>query len=327
MPVHYVEQLLVVEEEQIRQVSLGQQDNLFPFPHADSTIYYRRLYVSSQSGIFATNCNRRTKRPVSSRIEKLWDGPVLTLGASYGSLALAAGEEDLWEYALGDYDPWLTDFKKNPHCLAKQHCSECQWAFYSIYGSSLNGSETLASYFLEKAESDDERRKSYKRRKFEQLVSEQEIFSDFEESTVYYSWAARDKICQAANGTIRVARYEPWNRERPIQPLGSLTLEHHDGAVVSAKVALFGTVVEYDSGLIVLTSDGYSHEVADEPVSWRVFPRSRHYENHLHVIYDDRLEVHSFNHDYLVDQRKKISGVSSFGTHNRKTFDSLMLSS
>ena len=318
---------LVVEEGQIKHVSLGQQDNLFPFPHADSTMYYSRLYVSSQSGIFAANCNRRTKYPVSTRIEKLWDGPVLTLGASYGSLALAAGEEGLWEYALDRHQyTWVPGFKGNPHCLARQHCGECQWAFYSIYGSSLNGSGILASYFREKDESNDERRKSYKHRKFDQLVSEQEIFSDFEESAVYYSWAAQDKICQAANGTIRVAKYEPWNRERPIQPHGSLTLEHHDGEVVSAKVALFGTVVEFDSSLIVLTSDGDSHHVAGEPVSWRIFPRSRHYENHLHIIYDDRLEVLSFNHDYLIDQRKKISGISSFFGDNPKSFDSLVLS-
>ena len=77
---------------------------------------------------------------------------------------------------------------------------------------------------------------------------------------------------------------------------------------MSAKVALFGTVVEFDSGLVVLTSDGNRHRVAGEPVSWRVFPRSRHYEDHLHVIYDDRLEVHSFNHDYACRPARKNFG-------------------
>ena len=210
---------------------------------------------------------------------------------------------------------------------SSEHCGECQWAFYSIYGSSLNGPGILASYLREEDESERGGRRPVKHRKFDQLVSEQEIFSDFGETPVHYSWAAQDKICQAANGTIRVAKYEPWNKERPIQPHGSLPLDHHGEAVVSAKVALFGTVVEFDSGLVVLTSDGNRHRVAGEPVSWRVFPRSRHYENHLHVIYDDRLEVHSFNHDYLVDQRDKISGMSSFISNRRQAFDSSMLSS
>ncbi len=41
---------------------------------------------------------------------------------------------------------------------------------------------------------------------------------------------------------------------------------------------------------------------------WRVFPRSDHYSNQLHIIYDDRLEIVSFVHDYFVDQSSKLSG-------------------
>ena len=321
------EMALVAEKEQIGDVSIGQQDNTFPFPHADSTIYNRRLYVSSQSGVFAATCSRGTKNPVSTRVDQLWDGPVLTLGASYGSLALAAGEEGLWEYALGEHYPWPTNFKENPHCLSREHCSECQWAFYSIYGSSLNVPGTLASYVRERDETDRDGRQSPRHRKFDRLVPEQEIFSEFGESAAHYSWAAQDKICQAANGTMRVAKYQPWSRERPVQRHGSLPLENNGEAVVSAKVALFGTVIEFDSGLIVLTSDGYSHRFVGEPVSWRVFPYSRHYENHLHVIYENRLEVHSFNHDHLVDQRMKISGMASFITNRQRVIDPSLVSS
>ncbi len=334
---------LVIEKEQIREASLGHQDNLFPFPHADSTVYYRRLYVASQSGVFSANCNGQTKYPVSTRVDRLWDGPVLALGASYNSVALAAGEEGLWEYNLNfagegglwEYEPdspftRLSEFtsRTNPRPLTGQHCSECQWAFHSVYGSSSTGPGVLAAYHRTRRESDEEsytlRRKSY-RREFDRLIPEKEIFSDFEEPTGVYSWAAQDKICQAANGSIRVAKYQPWDREHPIKRLGSLPLKHHDETLVSAKVALFGTVVELDSRLVVLASNGDIHPIAGEPVSWRVFPRSRHYENHLHIIYDDRLEVFSFNHDYLLDQRQKISGISGWFGNNQKSFDSLGL--
>ena len=335
---------LVLEEEQIREASLGQQDNLFPFPHADSTVYYRRLYVSAQSGVFSANCNGQTKYPISTRVEKLWDGPVLALGASYNSLSLAAGEAGLWEYDLsstGGAGLWEYDTNSpftrlsesapeaNPRPLAEQHCSECQWAFHSVYGSSSTGPGVLAAYHRTRGESDEEsytpRKKSY-RREFDRLIPEKEIFSDFEEPAGVYSWAAQDKICQAANGSIRVAKYQPWDQEEPIKRLGLLSLERHGEAIVSAKVALFGTVVELDSSLIVISSDGEILSIAGEPVSWRVFPRSRHYENHLHIIYDDRLEVLSFNHDYLLDQREKVSGISGwFGRNNKKSFDSLRL--
>ena len=312
---------LEVDKNQIQRASSGQQDNKFPFPHTDSTIYYNRLYVTSQSGIFEATCDGSTDPPVSTNIEELWGGPGLALGAAYGSLAIAAGEEGLWEYALRGEFGWLNMYKENPRCITQQHCSESQWAFHSIYGSSFNGSGVLASY--EKDESNSE---GHKYRKFDKLVSDQEIFSDFEEQdsemkgpAVYYSWAAQDKICQATNGIIRVAKYQPYSKkEIPIKRFGSLELGDYYGEVVSAKVALFGTIIECDSGLIVLTSDEGRYFIPGEAVSWRVFPRSRHYENHLHIIYDDRLEVHSFNHDYLVNQHKKKSGlrISSYTVKN-----------
>ena len=37
-------------------------------------------------------------------------------------------------------------------------------------------------------------------------------------------------------------------------------------------------------------------------------PALEHYSNQLHIIYDDRLEIISFVHDYFVDQTSKLSG-------------------
>lgn len=316
---------LVVAEKDINRALLGQQDDLFPFPHTDSTIYYQRLYVASQSGVFAAGCSGRTKYPVSSRVKKLWDCPVLALSASYKCLALAAGGEGLWEYSLDTrFDPSSSERSGiNSHIgnhFAERYCNECQWAFYSIYGSSARGSGFLAAYHKTRAGS-----RVYSR-EFHELISEEKIFPDSEDAVGAYSWAAQDKICRAANGSIRVAKYQPWDEETPVQQIGFLSLERHGETIVSAKVAMFGTVVELDSSLVVISSDGANCSIDGEPVSWRVFPRSRHYENHLHVIYDDHLEIFSFNHDYLVDQRTKISGVSSMFPDGRSSFDSLGLS-
>ena len=49
--------------------------------------------------------------------------------------------------------------------------------------------------------------------------------------------------------------------------------------------------------------------LSGEPINWRVFPRSKFYENHLHIVYPDRLEILSFNDDYFVDQEKKKAGI------------------
>ena len=289
---------------EIDRTMAGKQDNLFPFPHADSEIYNRRLYVSSRTGVFAANCGGPTKHPVSTRIEPLSEMPVSAVRASYRSLALAAGKEGLWQYNLDD----SADGARTER-VASQHCSECQWAFHSIYGSSSTGAGVLASYLKRREPVESAEREEW-RRTLDRVIPDSEIFADFESADGEYSWAAQDKICQVTNGSIRVAKYEPWNETSPLRRLGVLPLARHGDAVVSAKVALFGTVVELDSRLIVICSDGTTLDIRGEPVSWRVFPRSLHYENHLHVIHDDRLEVLSFNHDYRVDQHAKVSGIS-----------------
>ena len=37
--------------------------------------------------------------------------------------------------------------------------------------------------------------------------------------------------------------------------------------------------------------------------------RSLNYENHLHVILDDKIEIHSFNQDYFLNQEEKKMGI------------------
>jgi len=59
------------------------------------------------------------------------------------------------------------------------------------------------------------------------------------------------------------------------------------------------------------------HTFAGEPVNWRIFPRSKHYENQLHIIYNDRLEIISFNHDYFVNQNEKWAGIEVFRRYKR----------
>jgi hypothetical protein len=70
-------------------------------------------------------------------------------------------------------------------------------------------------------------------------------------------------------------------------------------------------VIESDDALLVILTTGESLSLPGEPTNWRVFPRSHNYISHLHVIYEDRLEIFAFTHDYFVDQETKLSGLDS----------------
>ena len=162
-------------QQEIDQTALGRQDNLFPFPHADSEIYNRRLYVSSRAGVFAANCGGSTKYPVSTSIARLSEMPVSAVRASYRSLALAAGEEGLWQYDLDDF----RDGSRTER-VASQHCSECQWAFHSIYGSSSTGAGVLASYLKRREQAEWTEREEW-RRTLDRVIPDSEIFAGFED--------------------------------------------------------------------------------------------------------------------------------------------------
>jgi len=133
-----------------------------------------------------------------------------------------------------------------------------------------------------------------------------------------YSWGTQDKICMATDGCVDVVQYNPWRKtdEARLRPLGSIHLRPWKGRVIAGGVALFGTIIECENAVVVVPSEGEAITLPGEPVNWRVFPRSKYYKNLLHIIYEDRLEIYSFNHDYFVDQKMKRSGIRFTGARH-----------
>lgn len=306
---------LELSQSRFEETTIGIQEVPFPFPHSDSTIYKRNLYVASTSGVFRASCHKSGLRyPVSTRPEKKWDAPIVAVSAYYDSLALAAGDEGLWELPING-DNWLHEDSSEARPLSLQNCQDCSWAFYSIYGSSHVGNSYLAAFTREEDDQQAEYKTSerggsldqvFRRRKFDRLLADEQIFRH-----EGYSWGAQDKLCQVVDGSIQVVRYEPWKEAtEQLTDIGTLQLAEWKGDVVSGGVALFGTIAELENAIVVVPSQGQPITLAGEPVNWRVFPRSVHYKNQLHVIYEDRLEILSFNHDYFVAQQAKLSGIT-----------------
>ena len=92
-----------------------------------------------------------------------------------------------------------------------------------------------------------------------------------------------------------------------MEPIDINLKENND--IVSADSAPFGYVIEYDDRMLILDSQLNKLWLDNEPVNWRVFPDSKDYTNHLHVIYDDHLSIHSFVQDYFVEQSYKNVGL------------------
>lgn len=283
---------LFVTRSQIQNYLIDQQLNPFPFPHADCTIYKNRMWIVGMDGIFSGTCSGRTKHPISTKINRSWDAPIFATSASYGTLALAAGSDGLWEHNLDD--DLIYDYGDEPHQIAPEECDSCDWMYHSIYGKSYEGG------FLAEFERNPAGDENF--RQFRETISSNRIFD-----RQGYSWGARDKIYLASDGYLDVVKYSPYRGDLLTQ-LGSYSIDAWKGEIVSGGVAPFGAIAEYQSAIVVIPSVGPPVTLAGEPVRWRVYPRSTYYKNHLHVVYEDRLEILSFNHDYFVDQSSKVFG-------------------
>jgi hypothetical protein len=296
---------LEATSRQIESATLSQQTSPFPFPHADCEIYNNHIYVASKSGIDRAKCRRRAKAAKIKSVERLLDIPSFAISASYGCLAAAAGSEGLYQIELFDVPKLDGDEFDSVQQLSPTHCSSCSWNYWSIFGSSHIADGCLATFTKKQQFSFGERNRQLGR-----LIPAQEIFQHRG-----YSWGVQDKICQARPGAIDVYRYSPWFEEETerLEHLGSISFAVCKSKIVSAAVAAFGVVVECEDALVVVPSAGVPVTLPKEPINWHVFPRSTFYENQLHVIYEDRLEVLSFNHDYFVDQKQKIAGFRVFG--------------
>ena len=292
-------QHLEINNGKLDRLTIWHRDSPFPFPHSDSLIYVDRLYTVGRSGIFSSRRASSLKRPIDTNVEKLWDCPVLNASASYYHIALATGNEGLYELGVMDYADG------EPNLVSAKDCSKCDWIYYSLYCSSGTGVSYMAAYTdlrkrgLPTVELVDWRR-------FERTIDAPEIFD-----AQGYSWGTRDKIYLIHENTIDVIRYNPWKTQGesyPFERMDSIYLAAWKGEIITAAVAAYGLVIECDNAIVIIPSSGEPITLPGEPVNWRIFPRSVYYENQLHILYEDRLEILSFSHDYFIDQKAKLAG-------------------
>jgi hypothetical protein len=332
-----------ISERDLTNHVVSLQDNPFPFPHADSSIHYKTLYVGSQSGVSRSRCSYSRKIALNPQTEKLWDAPVLSLTASNNTLAIAAGSEGLFDYSIGD------SFYQNsnePRNITEEHSNFARWMYPGIFSSSYFNDGYFADFqeIKEPRSKSKELRSSGKHiqlslfphlpeksslislpenssvpkpsRELKQLFSYHEIFTEEARTKQpIFTWGARDKIYLVTEDSIELVRCFPREKKETekFKSLGSTEVEDLTGDIVSADSSFFGIVLEEEDSLLVINSLLQHKRFSGEPVNWRVFPDSVNYVNQLHIIYEDSIQIYFFTHDYFLNQKDKIIGIS-FGT-------------
>ena len=296
----------------------AKQENPFKELPIDSEIYNSQLYALTSSGLLSATAHRKSEKyPVSSKPVKQWDAYLQSIRANSNTLALSGGSEGLFEYAIKERNIYSADFFK-PETditqLSSKHSLYSTWAFSSIYSSSDVGNSYLIANYWETQYGQTQLRHG-------SLFDDNDIFSEVQQGAL--SWAENEKIYLIDNSRIKVINFNqsqvaPDSDNSPFHEVTTQNIELENQDVVMADTAQYGTIIEDMNGLTVYRSDGQLFRI-DEPITrWRIYPRSKRYENHLHVILDDRIEIYSFNHDYFVDQKSKIFGIQHRGLQKSK---------
>jgi hypothetical protein len=299
------------------------EDSPFPNLPSDTDIYQNKIYAASDEGLFSVP---RTGSKLFKKIEKHHDASYLQVRASdgYKAVAAAAGGDGLFEFSIGGEEG---DLERGAKHLSQRPCSACDWAFQSVVAWGA-GSAFFASFNKQQ-----DTRSSKILRSAGDVFEFENLFTDLRSVTpalsgvtgnTNFAWGSREKLYRAAHGAIEVSDYfgNRWVKKptikmttetlqaHPFQWRGTISTQIDPQNIIATGTAPFGAVIEEERQLTVIGSDGAVHVFSGELVHWRVFPRSTHYSNQLHLIYEDRLEIVSFVHDYFQDQTEKLAGFA-----------------
>ena len=203
----------VITPKMLEKSLYGEQDNPVKELPTDTEIFKNILYLVTYEGFWSATAHRKNRRyPVSSKPKKRWDAQVYSASASHGRIALSAGNDGLYEFDV-DYSNGFEDRGDAGIApLSSRHSSYADWAFASIYNTSLVGRSCLLAYSWQD-DSTDPRRRS---RTFVREVDESEILKNGHGADL--SWGAGDKICNLLGDELNCDPLCTAERHKPTNP-------------------------------------------------------------------------------------------------------------
>lgn len=301
--------IITLTELELNQFLMAEQDSPFNELHTDAEALNNKLFVLTHNSLQSVSIHGTSKRfPVARMPAKHFDLYGFTIRANkFARFAVSAGDDGLMEYNGSDSAPLTVFDDRRMTLVSNRHSSFADYSFLSIYNSSLAG-DSFMSYFTWNDNINRKMPERINRGEF----NEQNIFENIQLQNSYLSWGSNEKIYRVVEGGLEMVRFN--NYTKPGEPIFSSTkfipLQQWKGKVISASVAYFGTVLHCENAVVVMLSDGSYYNIPGEISRVRIFSRSLNYENHLHVIHDDKIEIYSFNNDYFVDQKSKDFGFA-----------------
>ena len=271
------ENLIITENILINTYTIKEVDSPFNELAVDIQIVNKKIYVTTDSGLY--NCNLNVNK---QSINKLWDNPLFSLNSNArGQISLSAGSNGLFEYSNEHEIIGLKSFEKNIFQITESHSTCATYSDYTIYNSSEIAHSEL-SFF--------EQGKHFSRKLFKRY-SEEEIFGNKSQKS---SWIHKNKIYRIKNHNEIEVKSLSKLKQGLSQENKILQFQQWKGEILSGLSTPFATIIECENALVVSFNASSFINIEGDITKWRVFPNSKQYLNDLHVIHDDYLEIYSF---------------------------------
>ena len=272
----------------------------------DLDVYKGTIYFCNSDGVFSLKLSAVGRASEKPGVSKIWDAPVqCNKKGKNGRIALSASGDGLFEYDTDENIELINMgniVEHNIHQITGNHSTYCRWSNGNLWNSSIAGKNSFYEY-----NNYNNRSSKGKTTKiwFVDEHAEEEIFPERKNSGVVFMQENANSIFRLEAGNLRMVRYSQPNSSKikfseaktvPILIPEEQATECSRMAFSKLKIP-DAYVIETSSGLYVVQENGktlYSSKPNDLVVGWRVFQRSRKHNNHLHIVFEDRVEIISF---------------------------------
>ena len=231
------------------------------------------LFESNAKGLFTCKVPMYSRYQYRMPVEKISDIPLVYIsGAQRRGLVCAGGSDGMF---------WMPRVNNQRELLrvSNQQTIRASFCEPGIYAHSAMG----GAYLLIKEGPH-----------YESMIKAQNLFPQAERMAYgqKMTWSWGRYFYMAENQRLLV--YEFVSKDKPMVLKDEVRFWGWKGDFVSAGSSDCGTVVELDNAICLF--EDWKHEevsctIMGSVTRWRMYPRSKEFSSHVHIIFDDRMDI------------------------------------
>ncbi|MGE6433223.1 hypothetical protein [Shewanella baltica] len=267
------------------------------------------LYISSERGLetlpFLEEWDNGKVMKFNELVPLWKEAKVFGLSTgSWGRTILAAGNNGALEIMNNDVEQLkkIGFSRKTEKIINNSVCLDCEWNSNSTLAI-LEGLGNKMIYLFNNVASDSTfKNKGTKKRtsktkepneesikKITDILS-RETVQDISKVEFQNSWFEGSELYATGEGNK-----EHMFKNNKWMELSDCTLDLNSTIISKVKKINSGRFIETDSDELFRVNDRREYLLSDDYTSWRVFPRSKNYQDRIHIVNDDYLQIKIFD--------------------------------